>query len=95
MSPVDTLLAQMSVGQTAALALELMDEELRKGQYQADMLAYQHCSAGTLTPELAMNFWFKKHALYVLHQGLKQKVRAGQSSAQKAAYFMEADPDAE
>lgn len=83
----------MSVGQTASLALEMIEEELSRSQYQTDMLAYQHISDGSLTPEQAMNFWFKKHALYTLHQGLKQKMRAGRSSAERAAELLEADPD--
>lgn len=91
LSPVDHLLAQMSVGQTAALALDLVEEELRKSQYETDMLAYSHVSAGTLTLDQAMNFWFKKHALYTLHQKLKQKMTAGRSSAEKAAEILEID----
>lgn len=90
-NPVDMLLAQMSVGQTASLALELVEDELQKDQYQTDMKVYELCNSGTLTPEKAMNFWFKKHALYTLHTRLKQKMNVGRSSAEKAAEILEFD----
>lgn len=90
---VDQLLSQMSVGQTAALAMELVGDELEQAQAHVSRKAFECVRNGTLTPEQAMNFWFEKHALFTLQTRLTQKMNVGRSSAMKAAAELEeADP---
>jgi hypothetical protein len=80
---VDALLSHMSLGQSAQVALALIEQELRDAQYKTDMAAYRCIAKGELTSEAAMNFWFKKNALYELHLRLTQKATQGTSSAQR------------
>lgn len=70
--------------------LPYLEEEILKMQRAVEAKVDQHIKAGTLTPELAFNFWLERHSYTTLFGRFETKARIAAAQGDKNRAAMEA-----
>lgn len=71
-------MAKISEGARLAGFLPYIEQEVAKMERMVENKAYLHIMKGTLTPEMALNYWLEKKAYHSLLTRFEQKVKIGQ-----------------